>query len=287
MKLVKYISTEHPDGAIGVQAGGVIFHCAASIGALLQSPYAYIRTQVDELEHTATPENNARLVCPVDDDTEIWAAGVTYQRSREARIEEAQTADIYSRVYDADRPELFFKSIGWRTVSHLDPINIRRDSELNVPEPELGLVINAHQEVVGLLTANDVSSRSIEGENPLYLPQAKVYSRSCALGLTITPRWDLPNMNDLAIRCCIDRAGDTVWQVETSTQQMHRSFDELVAALFAEMNFPRGVVLLTGTGLVPSLETTLLVGDIVTIDIDGVGELTNPVTTSHSEPSRA
>jgi len=205
-------------------------------------------------------------LAPVDDDTEVWAAGVTYRRSREAREAESTVKDVYSRVYDAARPELFFKSPGWRVAGHGMPIRIRRDSRWNVPEPELTLVITAHGEIAGFCAGNDVSSRDIEGENPLYLPQAKIYNGACALGpgLVFGPP---ETLRDLAIAVSVSRRGRPIFTGQTSTAQLNRSLQELVEYLFRELDFPGGVLLMTGTGIVPPDDFTLQRGDTVRIDI--------------------
>ena len=203
---------------------------------------------------------------------------MTYHRSRDARMAESeQSADIYDRVYDAERPELFFKAAAWRVVGTGRPIAVRADSAVNVPEPELAVVVNQHAEIVGYTICNDVSSRSIEGENPLYLPQAKAYLGSCALGPWITPAWEIDDPYGLAIRMRIERAGAEVWTGEAGTGELHRRLDELVGYLFRADEFPDGVVLSTGTSLVPDLPFTLEAGDVVRIALDGLGELSNPV----------
>ncbi len=206
------------------------------------------------------------LLAPLEALHEVWGAGVTYQRSREARRAESATGDIYDRVYAAGRPEVFFKMIGWRVVGHREPIRVRDDSEWNVPEPELTLVINRYREIVGYCAGNDMSSRSIEGENPLYLPQAKIYNGSCAIG----PGFELidpDRLHDLPIQLEIARADRTVFHGDTNTAKMNRRFDELVACLFRELDFPHGVFLMTGTGIVPPDHFTLAIGDKVTITI--------------------
>ncbi|HEY2272889.1 MAG TPA: fumarylacetoacetate hydrolase family protein [Jatrophihabitantaceae bacterium] len=221
---------------------------------------------------------DAELVAHIDGRTEVWAAGVTYRRSRDERMAESdQSADVYDRVYDAERPEVFFKSVAWRVVGTGRPIAVRADSAVNVPEPELAVVVNRHAEVVGYTICNDVSSRSIEGENPLYLPQAKAYLGSCALGPSITPAWEVDDPYDLGMQLTIERDGDVAWQGEASTSDLHRRIDELVGYLFRADEFPNGVVLSTGTSLVPELPFTLQPGDVVRIALDGLGELSNPV----------
>ena len=216
------------------------------------------------------------FLAPVDEQ-EIWAAGVTYERSRDARMEESTQVDVYALVYDAERPEIFFKAPAWRAVGEFQPIAIRHDSTWDVPEPELALVIDTHGEIAGYTVGNDVSSRSIEGENPLYLPQAKMFSGSCALGPWIVLPDELPDPLDLAIRLRIERDGNEHWSGQTSTRQFHRSLDDLVSCLYAALDFPAGSVLMTGTGIVPPSEFTLESGDTVTIEIDDIGSLTNHV----------
>ena len=217
------------------------------------------------------------IVPPLTGRTEVWGAGVTYERSRSARVEESQVADVYSLVYEAGDPELFFKSAAWRVVTDGDPIGIREDSLLNVPEPELAVVANRFGEIVGYTICNDVTSRSIEGENPLYLPQAKIYAGSCAVLSRIRPVWELANPEALAIGCQIVRNGGVIWGAEGSTSRMRRSFAELVDWAFQGQEHPDGLVLSTGTMLVPDMDTTLEDGDVVTIEIEEVGRLSNTV----------
>jgi 2-dehydro-3-deoxy-D-arabinonate dehydratase len=209
---------------------------------------------------------------------EVWAAGVTYRWSRDARVEESSGfSDVYARVYDAPRPELFFKSTAWRVAGHGTPIAIRDDSQVDVPEPELALVVNRYGEVFGYTVCNDVSSRTIEGENPLYLPQAKVFLGGCAVGPAIRPAWEIDDPYNLTIELTILRAGSVVWQGSASTSQLKRRFDELVEYLFRADEFPHGVVLSTGTCLVPDLPFSLQAADVVRIGISEVGVLENPV----------
>lgn len=236
----------------------------AEIDAIVAAPGAVI-------------EEPVRLLAPVAGRTEVWAAGVTYLRSREARIEESQVKDVYSKVYDADRPELFFKAPAWRVVSDDEPIGIREDSELNVPEPEVAVVANADGEAIGYTICNDVSSRSIEGENPLYLPQAKVYAGACALHRRIRLASTISDPHDLAVSATITRDGQAVWQAETSTVRMHRTFDDLLAWAFRGDHHPEGMVLSTGTGIVPDIDVTLTAGDEVQITVAGIGTLRNRV----------
>jgi len=226
----------------------------------------------------STPRNEAatgELLGPIEDDQEIWASGVTYLRSREAREAESTVKDVYARVYDAKRPELFFKAIGWRAAGHAMPIRVRDDSTWNVPEPELTLVVNSNGEIVGYAVGNDVSSRDIEGENPLYLPQAKVYDGSCALGPGIRLAAS-DELKDLPIQISLFRNGQNVFHGAVRTSQIKRPLEELVEYLRRELQFPRGVFLMTGTGIVPPHEFSMARGDVVRITI---GDLTleNPV----------
>jgi 2-dehydro-3-deoxy-D-arabinonate dehydratase len=209
---------------------------------------------------------------------EIWAAGVTYKRSEEARVREAADGgDVYSRVYRAERPELFYKAAAADVIGDAGEVGIRADATWSVPEPELAVVLNARLEVVGFTIGNDMSSRDIEGANPLYLPQAKLYDRSCALGPRI---WLGPSpaaWPDLTIAITIRRGGETVFAGDTTTAQIHRTLDDLRAYLGRSKSFARGAILLSGTGVVPPDEFTLRAGDEVRIRIDPIGELVNSV----------
>lgn len=222
------------------------------------------------------PLATVSLAAPVDEQ-EVWAAGVTYERSRDARMEESTQEDVYAQVYAAARPELFFKAAAWRCVGPGGRIGIREDSDWNVPEPELTLVIDSGGRIAGYTIGNDVSSRAIEGENPLYLPQAKSYFASCALGPWIMLPEELENPSQLLITIVIERAGALAWQGEISTAGMHRGFDDLVEHLYRVLDFPAGALLMTGTGLVPPAEFTLQPEDVVRITIDGIGQLENRV----------
>jgi 2-dehydro-3-deoxy-D-arabinonate dehydratase len=191
--------------------------------------------------------------------------------------ESEQSADVYERVYAAERPELFFKSAAWRVSGPGAPVSVRSDSTVDVPEPELAVVLNAAGAVAGYTVCNDMSSRSIEGQNPLYLPQAKIYLGGCAVGPSIRPAWEVPDPYALTIELEITRDGTVAWQGSASTAALHRRIDELAAWLLREDEFPAGVVLSTGTSLVPDLPFTLEAGDQVRIRILGIGELVNPV----------
>jgi 2-dehydro-3-deoxy-D-arabinonate dehydratase len=216
------------------------------------------------------------LLAPVEDTQEVWASGVTYLRSREARQVESEVGDVYDRVYMAQRPELFFKASGWRVLGPNQPLRCRADSEWNVPEPELALVINRYGEIVGYTAGNDMSSRSIEGQNPLYLPQAKIYNGSCSLGPAIQLLQPEDRLQAIPVEIAIRRAGVTVFQGNTSTANMNRTMEDLVAYLMRELDFPQGVFLLTGTGIVPPDDFTLAGGDDVIIQVGNL-TLANPI----------
>jgi 2-dehydro-3-deoxy-D-arabinonate dehydratase len=223
------------------------------------------------------PIESVALRAPLDDQ-EVWAAGVTYKRSREAREREsAGAARFYDLVYNAARPELFFKAPARRVVDPGGAVRIRRDSRWNVPEPELALVLSPTLKIVGYTIGNDMSSRDIEGENPLYLPQAKCYDGACALGPAVTLAGDLPSPESTSIRLLIARGGAVVFDGATTLAAMQRSFEDLASWLGRETSFPDGVVLLTGTGVVPPDDFTLAPGDEIAIEIAGVGKLTNVV----------
>jgi 2-dehydro-3-deoxy-D-arabinonate dehydratase len=217
------------------------------------------------------------LCAPVERQ-EVWAAGVTYLRSKAARMEESEfSASAYDRVYDAVRPEIFFKSLPEKVVPAGEPVGIRRDAKWNVPEPELALVMNSRGEIVGHTIGNDMSSRDIEGENLLYLPQAKTYHRSCALGPWITLGTSEALTRHWKIKLQIQRGGQCVFAGETSVGQIKRGFEELAGFLFRCQVFPNGAVLLTGTGIVPPEAFTLHAGDQIDIEITGIGLLRNSV----------
>jgi len=210
---------------------------------------------------------------------EVWAAGVTYYRSRTARIEESKDAGggtFYDRVYAAERPELFFKGAGWRVIGPGGTIRIRSDAKWSVPEPELTLVMNPRGQLVWYTIGNDMSSRDIEGENPLYLPQAKVYNGSCAIGPAVLLT-ETPLAKTTAIRLEISRGAEAVFSGSTTLAELKRAPEELIAYLFRELSFPHGVFLMTGTGIVPPDDFTLRSGDAIRISIDGLGALENHV----------
>jgi 2-dehydro-3-deoxy-D-arabinonate dehydratase len=245
-----------------------------SLGALLARGSDALATAVSAGPVTGTLPPGSRILAPVDEQ-EVWAAGVTYERSRDARMEESAEPSVYDRVYDAERPELFFKAPGWRVRASGESVAIRSDSAWDVPEPELGLVLAADLSIAGYTIGNDVSSRTIEGENPLYLPQAKVYDHSCSLGPAIVPAFAATR--PFAVRLEIDRDGALAFSGVTSTSRLRRSFEELAAWLGRALAFPHGAVLLTGTGVVPDPPFTLEPGDVVRISIEPLGTLENRV----------
>jgi len=223
------------------------------------------------------PVSGLTFLAPVDRQ-EVWAAGVTYLRSKKARMEESDfSASAYGRVYEAERPELFFKALPEKVVPPGGAVGIRKDARWNVPEPELALVINSRGGIVGFTVGNDMSSRDIEGENVLYLPQAKIYQRSCAIGPFITVGADEAEVRTWDISLLINRSGECVFTGKTSVGQIKRTFGQLAEFLFRSQSFPHGTVLLTGTGIVPPDNFSLAEGDVVSIEISGIGTLSNPV----------
>jgi 2-dehydro-3-deoxy-D-arabinonate dehydratase len=259
-----------------VERDGRRLALGTTLADLLALPLAEARARY---EAATEPVEVAPLNAPVDAQ-EVWAAGVTYQRSHQGRREESEQAGhagLYDHVYSAARPEIFFKATAARVVGDGEPVGIRADSGWDVPEAELGLVVNAAGEVFGYTVGNDMSSRSIEGENPLYLPQAKVYSRACALGPAIVPVWEAGG-GPFPVAVRVERDGTQVWAAETSTARLARTPEDLISWLTRALDFPAGVVLLTGTGVVPDRDFTLREGDVVTIEVAGVGTLRNPVT---------
>lgn len=257
--------------------------CYAVENGLLERLFQSKAGEVESILESVKTGNPAvvdgGILPPVPAGTEIWAAGVTYLRSKSARMEEAEKAGgdvFYDMVYEAERPELFFKAMGNRAVGAGEAIRVRQDSSWDVPEPELTLAINAGGEIFGFTVGNDVSSRSIEGENPLYLPQAKVYRGSCAVGPCLLLGRDALKA-DAVIKLTISRAGEFVFNDSTDLTQLKRSFEELVEFLYRELDFPNGAMLMTGTGLVPGSDFTLTSGDVVAIEIEGLGILENVV----------
>ncbi len=230
------------------------------------------------LDPSASVSLSDVTLLPVVDRQEVWAAGVTYKRSRTARMEESEaSASCYDRVYESPRPELFFKAAPHRVAGHGQPLRIREDSAWNVPEPELTLVMNSSGRLVGFTAGNDMSSRDIEGDNPLYLPQAKVYNQCCGLGPWITLAGAMPPLAEIGIGVTIHRESQIVFEGKTGVDQMARTMEDLMEWLWRDNSFPNGVLLMTGTGVVPESDFTLRPGDRVEVSIDGIGTLSNPV----------
>jgi 2-dehydro-3-deoxy-D-arabinonate dehydratase len=269
-------------GGVVAEDGGRFYRLQSDWDSWLNRPSlaAALRREIDALPDSAAASqlDESEIQAPVGEQ-EVWAAGVTYFRSRTARMEESQAAGggtFYDRVYDAERPEIFFKSAGWRVVGPRGEIRIRRDSKWNVPEPELALVINSAGEIVGYTIGNDVSSRDIEGENPLYLPQAKCYDGACAVGPAVLVQDEaLPSSTPIDVE--VRRNGETVFQDGTTLDQMKRQPQELVDYLYRESSFPHGCILMTGTGVVPEDSFTLQSQDEVRITIGEIGTLVNTV----------
>lgn len=254
-----------PDNASRWALDGNLLPREFSLSMLLELPRAAITNLLEVLPVTEAT-GVARLLPPLDAAHEVWASGVTYLRSRDARKAESTAGDVYETVYEAERPELFMKAVGWRVVGDGSQVRVRADSHWNVPEPELVLVINRDLEIVGYCAGNDVSSRDIEGANPLYLPQAKIYDGACALGSGIVLA-DVEQLRDLPITLRVTRGGEAVFASETRTSQMKRRLEDLVAFLGRETTFPRGAFLMTGTGIVPPDSFSLQSGDIVEITV--------------------
>lgn len=245
---------------------------------LLSAPGIHARVR-QSCKGTPVASLDASHLLPPVGSQEVWAAGVTYYRSRSARIEESKDAGggtFYDRVYSADRPEIFFKATGRRVIGPGGAVRIRSDAKWSVPEPELTLAINAAGEIIGYTIGNDMSSRDIEGENPLYLPQAKLYDGSCALGPCILLSEEpMPKLTAIDIQ--IVRKGTVEFSGTTTLTELKRDPKELVEFLFRDNSFPQGAFLMTGTGIVPGDDFTLAHGDIVRISIDGIGTLENTV----------
>jgi 2-dehydro-3-deoxy-D-arabinonate dehydratase len=279
MQLVKFESSGTV--AVGILEDGQIFPLelsaeVASLADIFNSNDPAATAQSLKTE-TALPVDSVTLLAPIDHQ-EVWAAGVTYKRSQTARMEESETsASCYDRVYESPRPELFLKATPHRVSGPGQPLRIRQDATWNVPEPEITCVVNARLELVGFTVGNDMSSRDIEGENPLYLPQAKVYRQCAGLGPCVTLIDAMPSRAETMIRLKIERDGAAVFEGETDVDQMARTFEDLIEYLGRDQEFPEGVFLMTGTGVVPDSDFTLAAGDVVHITIDGIGTLTNPI----------
>lgn len=272
MKICRYrIGSGKP--TFGVVEGDKIRELAeVSLMAIMAHPVPI------DTSHLPTHElSGVELLAPVDEQ-EVWAAGVTYLRSKKARMEESEfSASAYDRVYEAPRPEIFFKSLPYKVIGPKHPVGIRRDAKWSVPEPELALVFDPRARLVGFTIGNDMSSRDIEGENLLYLPQAKTYKSSCALGPCIVFGANEETARTWDILIQIKRGSEVVFEGKTSVNQIRRTFAELADYLFRSQDFPFGVVLLTGTGIVPPDDFTLQAGDVVSITITGIGTLENQV----------
>jgi 2-dehydro-3-deoxy-D-arabinonate dehydratase len=282
MKLAKY-QLASGESAVGRVEGDQLLPLDLSSGQyrslaeILEADNPYEAVEFLTRSDDRIPLEQVALLPPIDRQ-EVWAAGVTYKRSKAARMEESATAaSCYDRVYASPRPEIFFKATPHRVAGHGQPLRIRSDSNWNVPEPELALVLSSKLQLVGFTAGNDMSSRDIEGDNPLYLPQAKCYNQSCGLGPWITLPVGMPPRNEIGIRLVIHRGGKMVFDGRTSVDQMARTFENLIGWLGRDNSFPTGAFLLTGTGIVPESGFTLEANDIVEIKIDGIGTLLNPI----------
>lgn len=256
------------DDDVGIRSLSDVLHS--------DNPAAVARDLVDDRGPTL-PLQGLTLLPPVDQQ-EVWAAGVTYKRSQEAREREsAGAARFYDLVYSAPRPELFFKAASSRVVAPGGQVRIRQDSRWSVPEPEFVLVLSPHLQIIGYTIGNDMSARDIEGENPLYLPQAKIYDHACSVGPVITLAEAMPPLDRVTIHMTIERRGDTLFDGSTALGAMKRTFADLIHWLGLENSFPHGAVLLTGTGIVPPDDFSLAAGDFIAIEVTGIGRLTNLV----------
>ena len=261
-----------------VEQGGTFVRLGGSWDELVNRPALAAQLRAAVARGPSAPRLEEPALAPAEGQ-EIWGAGVTYDRSRAARLEEsgkAGGASFYDRVYEAERPELFFKCAGWRARGPGRPVRIRRDARWSVPEPELALVANARGEIVGWTIGDDLSARDIEAENPLYLPQAKIWDGACALGPAIVIR-DEPLPRDTAIELSVARSGAAVFEGSTTLARMRRAPEQLVGYLFRETSFPAGCVLLTGTGIVPPSDFALRAGDEIEIRVPAIGTLLNAV----------
>ena len=284
MQIIKFAVADHTDPHVGLVRDDQVILLGTGprcLTGLLHS--SDLESQIEKTlasTHELIPLDSVRLLAPLDEQ-EVWGAGVTYERSKHARQQESeQGGSFYDLVYRAHRPELFFKATPSRVVGPGEPIRVRRDSNWCVPEPELALVLNPSLALIGFTIGNDVSARDIEGENPLYLPQAKVYAACCALGPSVTLTKAMPPRSTIGIQLAIERDGALVYKGETSIARMARRLEELIDWLSLDNCFPSGVILLTGTGIVPPDDFSLKPADVVRISIDGIGTLENPVMQS-------
>ena len=282
MKLAKLLDPN------GIHAVGIVQADDVELLDLHASPYsslsAILAAESASQAVQAIPRSGQRIkleeakFLPPIDQQEVWAAGVTYKRSQTARMEESETAaSCYDRVYNSPRPEIFFKATPHRVRGTNAPLRIRQDATWNVPEPELALVLAPDLRIVGFTIGNDMSSRDIEGDNPLYLPQAKMYDECCGLGPWITLAEAMPAREAIDIALTITRSGQVVFQQQTGVREMARGFEELVQWLGRDNSFPSGAFLLTGTGIVPNSDFTLAPNDLVEISISGIGQLSNTI----------
>ena len=288
MQIIKFFESNDPDRSprVGLLRGSkvrALGNRATSLSDILHAsnPGEAARKGWESAgNHAEIDLNMVQLLAPIDRQ-EVWGAGVTYERSKIAREEESeQAATFYDRVYRADRPELFFKASPSRVVGPGQAIRVRRDSKWTVPEPELALVLSPSMRIVGYTVGNDVSARDIEGVNPLYLPQAKTYDASCALGPAITLVEAMPPLSEIQIELEIDRDGRSILRDSTPLSRMARKFEDLIAWLGRDNSFVDGVFLMTGTGVVPPDDFSLQAGDEVRITINGIGTLANSVVQS-------
>ncbi len=280
MHIVRYHHAASATTGVGVLRNGEITAIAGatSFAGLMALPVADLRAQCARTEGAQVALSDVRLLPPVDGRMDVWAAGVTYKSSQIERIKESErAASVYEQVYDAERPEIFFKSTPWRVVSDGEPVQVRDDSAIDVPEPELALLLNRDGAIAGYTICNDVSSRTIEGENPLYLPQAKVFAGGCAVAPLVRPAWEIDDPYSLGISMTIRREGAVAWEGAANTSQLHRKLDDLAGFLYRADFFPDGAILSTGTCVVPELPFTLQTGDVVEIEIEKIGTLVNPV----------
>ena len=282
MKICRYINSENQVHIGLAKDENTLFDLTSaeveSITSIMENeaPKNFL-SDLKEKDLPEVPLNDVNLLCPIEMQ-EVWAAGVTYLRSKDARMEESDfSATAYDRVYDAPRPEIFFKSLPEKVVACGDKVGIRKDSKWNVPEPELVLIMNSNGDISGYAVGNDLSSRDIEGENLLYLPQAKVYSRSCAIGPWITVGAQEEEARKWEVSLDIERAGKKVFEGNVSINQIKRSFAELSKYMNQSQEFPFGSALLTGTGIVPNDDFTLQEEDKISINISGIGCLKNSV----------
>lgn len=283
MQLCKLVGPNQTE-RVGIVEGEHVVMLAEEAGSLADILAAADLGDVTELAGVVERFRADSIPCalaqwlPPIDQQEVWAAGVTYKRSQAARMEESvSAASFYDKVYTAPRPELFFKATPHRVAGPGQPLRVRADTQWCVPEPELTLVITPSLKIVGFTIGNDMSARDIEGENPLYLPQAKTYRQCAGLGPVITLAHSMPPLDEVVISLVIGRAQREVFRGETSFANFHRKPEELVSWLGRDQDFPRGVFLMTGTGIVPPNDFTLQPGDIVNISITGIGTLSNPI----------